>query len=198
MWKYDVVTVNNWINKEIFKPKIDQEVLKKYNIPQDKKIVLWVANIWEERKWLNVFKELSKVIDKDYRIVLVWLNDKQIKQLPSNIIWIKRTSNVDELVTLYTRSNVFVNPSQEETFSLVTVEAMACKTKVIVLDTSAVKELVDEETGIVLSDDSIQNYLDAIYKLSDTKISDEKLKKILDKYDKDKQIEKIFKLWGFY
>ena len=138
------------------------------------------------------------MIDKDYRIVLVWLNDKQIKQLPSNIIWIKRTSNVDELVTLYTRSNVFVNPSKEETFSLVTVEAMACKAKVIVLDTSAVKELVDEETGIVLSDDGIENYLDAIYKLSDKKISDEKLEKILDKYDKDKQIEKIFDLCDWY
>jgi glycosyltransferase involved in cell wall biosynthesis len=67
---------------------------------------------------------------------------------------------------LYSRSNIFVNPSKEETFSMVTIEAMACKTKVIVLDTSAVKELVDEGTGIVLHNDSIQNYLDAIYKLS--------------------------------
>lgn len=194
MWKYDVVTVNNWINKEIFKPKIDEEVLKKYNIPKDKKIVLWVANIWEERKWLNVFKELSKVIDKDYCIVLVWLDDKQIKQLPANIIWIKRTSNVDELVTLYTRSNVFVNPSKEETFSLVTVEAMACKTKVIVLDTSAVKELVDDETGIVLSDDSTENYLEAIYKLSNEKISNMKLESLLNKYDKNEQTTKIIEL----
>lgn len=194
MWKYDVITVNNRIDRSIFKPNIDKSVLKKYNIPNDKKIILWVANIWEERKWLKVFKEMARKIDDSYLIVLVWLNDKQIKELPSNIIWIKRTSNIDELVTLYTRSNVFVNPSQEETFSLVTIEAMACKTKVVVLDTSAVWELVDDETGIVLHNQDIQNYIKAIYKLSDNKIRDEKLTKILNKYDKDKQITKIINL----
>ena len=192
MWKYDVVTINNWINKEIFRPKINEKVLEKYHISEDKKVVLWVANIWEERKWLSVFKEISKQINDDYIIVLVWLNERQLKDLPLNIIWIKRTNNIEELVTLYSRSNIFVNPSKEETFSMVTIEAMACKTKVIVLDTSAVKELVDEGTGIVLKEDTIDNYLNAIYELSYDKISNDKLLQVLDKYDKDRQIMKIF------
>ena len=58
-----------------------------------------------------------------------------------NIIGIGRTENREELSVLYSAAHIFINPSMEESFSLVTVEAMACGTPVIALDTSAVKEL---------------------------------------------------------
>ena len=68
------------------------------------------------------------------------MNKKQIKKLPSNIIGISRIENLEELANLYTCANVLFNPSKEESFSLVTVEAMACGTPVIGYNNSAIKE----------------------------------------------------------
>ena len=147
---YECVAIENGIDFSIFKYTEDLDVLKKYNIPQDKKILLGVANVWEERKGLNIFLNMAKLLSKDETIVLVGLSKKQLKKLPANIIGVERTDNVKELVAIYSASDVFINPSLEETFSLVTVEAMGCGLPVITCDTSAIKDLITEESGIIL------------------------------------------------
>ena len=60
--EYDVVTVNNGIDLNIFKEDKDIEVLKKYIIP-NRKIVLGVANIWIKEKGLDDIIELSKELN---------------------------------------------------------------------------------------------------------------------------------------
>ncbi len=138
---YTLKVINNGIDLTIFKPTKTIDVKRKYNIPDDKKIILGVASIWSSNKGLNEFFELSKQInEKNFCIVLVGLNKKQIKKLPSNIIGISRIENLEELANLYTCANVLFNPSKEESFSLVTVEAMACGTPVIGYNNSAIKE----------------------------------------------------------
>ena len=115
-------------------------VKKIYNIPDDRKIILGVASVWSNNKGLDDFIELSKYIDDKYCIVLVGLTKKQIKKLPDNIIGIKKTENIEELVNLYSVAHILFNPSREETFSLVTIEAMACGTPVICYNNSAINE----------------------------------------------------------
>ncbi|MCM1125267.1 MAG: glycosyltransferase [Lachnospiraceae bacterium] len=162
MNKYPIEIIPNGIDLDRFHYTIDAQVIEKYGIKNDKMIILGVANVWESRKGLDVFLELSKVVGEEYQIVLVGVNKFQKSKLPQNVIGIERTDRQEELVSLYSSAMVFINPSTEETFSMVTVEAMACGTPVIVLDTSAVKELVNEDCGIVLSDSRITSYLKAI------------------------------------
>ena len=138
---YKLKVINNGIDLTIFKPTNTIDVKRKYNIPADKKIILGVASIWSPNKGLNEFLQLSKQInEKDFCIVLVGLNKKQIEKLPSNVIGLSRIENLEELANLYTCANVLFNPSKEESFSLVTVEAMACGTPVIGYNNSAIKE----------------------------------------------------------
>lgn len=148
--EYPVTVINNGIDLEMFKPTKTINIYRKYKIPKNKKIILGVAAIWDEKKGLEDFIELSNELKEDYVIVLVGLDDKQIKKLPNNIIGIKRTENIDDLVNLYTAASVLFNPSKEETFSMVTIEAMACGTPVIAYDNSAVKELINNGNGICL------------------------------------------------
>ena len=122
------VVVSNGIDPNIFYPRTETTALEKYGIPDDKKIILGVASIWEPRKGLNDFLELATTLGDNYRIVLVGLSKRQKEKLPGNIIGILRTENREELAQIYTRADIFINPSWEETFSLVTVEAMACGT----------------------------------------------------------------------
>jgi len=167
---YEIKVIKNGIDLEIFKPTNTIDIKTKYNIDDRKKIVLGVAAIWDDRKGLDEFIELSKNINKDnYQIVIVGLNQKQIEKMPNTIIGIQRVDNIEELVNLYTTAHVLFNPSKEETFSLVTVEAMACNTPVIAYDNSAVKELITIDTkGLLLKNNSSkEERMDCILKYLD-------------------------------
>lgn len=192
---YNVEVINNGINLDIFKPNINSSIYDRYNIPKDKKIILGVANIWEERKGLDIFLSLSKIITKDEIIVLVGLDDEQISNLPDNIIGINRTDNQEELANLYSISTVFMNPSREETFSLVTVEAMACGTPVIVCGKSAPKELVDESCGFIVNDEKCETYYAFYKKLANKKQDKEKILEIVKKYDNQNMVDKVIELY---
>lgn len=193
--KYPIKAIHNGINLDIFKPVNDKIIKEKYNIPDNKIILLGVANIWEERKGLNVFIELSKMIDGDEVIVLVGVNDKQIKELPSNIIGIKRTENQKELANLYSMANVFINPSVEETFSLVTAEALACGTPTIVCGMSAPKELLTKEVGIVVNDINPENYYKAYKKILKGNYDRKKTHDYAKKFDNENMLKENIKTY---
>lgn len=201
---YTVRVVANGIDFEIFHPTRDLDLRKRYGIPENKKILLGVALYWNKRKGLNVFMELAQIISDDYVIVLVGLSQRKCRELPDNIIGISRTDNQKELAALYTESYIFINPSIEETFSMVTVEAMACGTPVIVLDTSAVCELVDNNSGIVLHKDankplSCNDYMNAIKevegKVDNNIITIDSIMLNASKYGVKNQTNKIIELY---
>lgn len=196
---YEVKVINNGINLNAFKPTKSIDIKKKYNIPNNKKIILGVAAVWDRRKGLENFIELSEMLDDSYIIVLVGLDNKQIEKLPSNIIGISRTENIEELANLYTTADVLYNPSKEESFSLVTVEAMACGTPVVVYKYTAPKELIPDFTCKVIEN---EKNMDEIKSNIDEVIS-QKEKNLLrlcqfvqEKYDINKQIEKYMKLFS--
>ncbi len=152
--KYPINVINNGIDLSVFR-KTESNVRKKYLL-EDKKVILGIATVWDKRKGLDDFIKLSKLIDKDYRIVLIGLDDKQISKLTSNMIGIKRTDDISELRDLYSTADVFINTSVEETFGLVTVEAMACGTPVIVYNCTASPELVDEGCGYIVDKGNVE------------------------------------------
>lgn len=194
--EYLVKVVNNGIDLQRFSyRKPTRVLLDKYAILKNKKILLGVANIWDKRKGLDDFLDLAKVLTKEYKIVLVGLSKRQINSLPHNIVGIQRTEDVEELAMLYSAAHIFINPSLEETFSLVTVEAMACGTPVIVLDTSAVKELVCENNGLVLRKHGTKDYLEAIQKLEKETLSRETVSSTVKKYDVRKFASNIVQLY---
>ena len=205
---YPVEVVNNGIDLSIYRPQRDSGIRARYGIPQNKKIILGVAMYWTKRKGLSDFKRLSQRLieqgNNEYVIVLVGLSSKQKANLPDNVIGIRRTENVRDIVALYTESHIMVNPSVEETFSMVTVEAMACGTPVIVLDTSAVCELVSGDTGIVLHKDRSQEvnpdrYIEAIHsietKMSEGIISEQSLVRHASGYSSERQTDHILSLY---
>ena len=195
MQQYPVKVIPNGINLEVFSYTENPKLYAKYHIPQNKKILLGVANVWDTRKGLKDFLALSKQLSEDYRIVLVGLSSAQIKKLPKNIIGIQRTKSQKELAALYSMAEIFINPSREESFSLVTVEAFACGTPVIVLDTSAVKELVTQDNGLVITDTHVKTYLDAIGKIEAWKLNGEGVARTAQKYNNRVVMERIVNLY---
>lgn len=153
---YPVKVIHNGIDLSVFKPT-DSNFRKKYNC-ENKYILLGVAFDWGKRKGLDVFIELSKRLDEKYQIVLVGTNDNIDKQLPNNIISIHRTQNQTELAEIYTAADLFLNPTREENYPTVNMEAIACGTPVLTFNTGGSPEIITENTGSVVECDNIDEF----------------------------------------
>lgn len=189
------VVVPNGIDLNVFYSREQYRFIQKYNISQNKKMVLGVASIWEERKGLGTFINLAKELDEDYVIVLVGLNKYQVNKMLPNMIGIERTENKEELAELYSRADVFLNPSEEESFSLVTIEAMACGTPVVALDSSAVKELVNDENGIVLHEPRTEDYMRAILVCEKKKEKAKGISESVQKYSSKNMTDAVLEMY---
>lgn len=163
---YPVKVINNGINLDVFKPT-ESDFRTKHNL-EDKKIILGVASVWEVRKGLDVFIELSKRLDDRYKIVLVGTNDEVDKKLPEGIISIHRTSNQKELAELYTAADVFFIPTREDNFPTVNMESLACGTPVLTFNTGGSPEMVDEATGVVLMNEDIASVEQAVISMCES------------------------------
>lgn len=199
--KYKIEIINNGIDTNIFK-KIDRNKLKfrkKYNL-EDKKIILGVASPFSNRKGFNDFISLSKIIDDNYVIVLVGLTKKQISNLPINIIGIKRTSDINELVDIYNSSNIFVNLTYEDNYPTVNLEAIACGTPVLTYDTGGSTEFTDflkkDKNIYVINKKSTINNLNILKKRIEDIVSKNTFEfKNTDLIDKKEMIKKYIKLY---
>ena len=155
-----VVTINNGIDTHVFKPT-KNDFREKYNI-ENKFVVLGVAFGWGPRKGLDVFIELSRRLNDRYQIVLVG-TDKDIDSiLPKNIISIHRTNSRKELAGIYTASDVFVNPTREDNYPTVNMEAISCGTPVITFNTGGSPEIIDNTCGVVVDPNDIDSIVTEI------------------------------------
>ena len=180
-----VEIINNGIDIDTFK-FTDGNFRLKYNL-LDKKIILGVASVWGYRKGLDDFLQLAMRLSDDYKIVLVGLNKKQLKDLPQNIIGIQRTNNIKELAHIYSAADVFLNLTYEDTYPTVNLEAQACGTPVITYRTGGSVESVNDDMVVEQGD------IDAVIK----KINSENLKVnknlLIDKNDMILQYLNIYK-----
>lgn len=189
----DIKVINNGINLENFKPTYG-DFRKKYNI-ENKFIVLGVASVWEQRKGLESFIRLSKKLGEDYKIVLVGLNKKQLKQIPKNIIGISRTENIQQLAEIYTTADIFFNPTYEENFPTTNLESIACGTPIITYKTGGSVESIDKEWGYIVEQGDVETVVKILEKLKGT---DKKTKQCLEsskKYDKRLKFEEYIELY---
>lgn len=164
---FPVKVINNGIDLSIFKPT-ESDFRKKHEC-EDKYILLGVAFGWEKRKGLDVFIELSKSLDESYQIVLVGTDDNVDKKLPDNIISIHRTQNQTELAEIYTAADLFVNPTREENYPTVNMEAVACGTPVLTFNTGGSPEMLDGSCGSVVPKDNVDAMFDEIIRISKEK-----------------------------
>lgn len=151
---YPVKVIYNGIDTKVFRP-IESNYRQENNL-ENKFLILGVSYDWNIKKGIDVFIELSRRLSEErYQIVLVGTSSNIDAMLPDNIISIHKTSNVEELVKLYTMADLFVNPTREEVLGLVNIEANACGTPVLMFKTGGSPECINEETGIVTEVDDV-------------------------------------------
>lgn len=162
--EYPVRVINNGIDLNVFKPSKSQ-FRNHLSISSDKIIILGISFEWDYRKGLDIFLDLHQKLDERFVIVLVGTTVEIDKQLPEGIISIHRTSNQHELAEIYTAADIFINPTREDNYPTVNMEAIACGTPVITFNTGGSPEIITPETGMVTKKNTADSMLEAIYQL---------------------------------
>ena len=193
---YPIEVIPNGIDLNTFSPILSTHV----NI-SNKKILLGVANVWDTRKGLDYFLQLSELLDSTFHIVLIGVHKKQQKKIASKysdmITAITRTDNQNELAGWYSAAYAFINPTLEDNFPTTNLEALACGTPVITFNTGGSPESITNNCGIIVEKGNVSKLKEAIISLkkNETITSDSCRKQALN-YDKDILFKKYLKLYS--
>lgn len=139
--------IYDWIDTETFYPRSDENIRQKYGIG-NRKMILGVSVGWSLDKGQS---EMIKIAEEMPEVAVVLVgNQPKDAEYPSNVITVAFTDSKEELAELYSAADVFFNPSKQETFGLVSGEALACGTPLVVYNTTACPEFTTEHTGVVM------------------------------------------------
>lgn len=192
--EHPVLVIRNGIDLSVFQP-VAGKFAEKYRL-ENKKVILGVSFGWGIPKGLDVFQELAKRLPEAYQIVLVGTDDNVDKLLPANIISIHRTQNQRELAEIYSAADVFVNPTREENYPTVNMEALACGTPVLTFQTGGSPEMLDDTCGSVVACDDIDALEKEILRICETKpYSQEACINRAKAFDQNERFQEYVKLY---
>ncbi len=164
---HTVSVINNGVDTEIFTPAAS-DFRSRYGC-EDKYIVLGAAYSWSRRKGLDVFIRLASMLGEKYRIVLVGTGENTDKFLPENIISVHRINDPLEMAKLYSAADVFVNPTLEDTYPSVNLEALACGTPVLTFESGGSAECIDAMCGSAVAKNDIDALAAEIVRITEKK-----------------------------
>lgn len=187
-----IQVIHNGVDLNAFKPSAESN-------PNGKFRILAVSNVWPKSKGLADIVKLRGMLPSEYEITVVGLNEKQVKSLPIGVIGIQRTQNVQELVSLYSSSDVLINTTYADTFPTVNLESLACGTPVITYRTGGSPEAVDENTGAVVEQGNLDELFSKIIEFRNADFKgchSEDCRQRAEKcFNKDKCFEKYIELY---
>ena len=158
---YPFRVIHNGINTDIFNIYDDRQVRTAFGLG-GRHILLGVASIWSREKGLDDFIRMAGMLNEDEVIVLVGIKPEDRKRLPDNVVGIARTENIRQLAELYAAADVFVNPTWQDNYPTVNMEAIACGTPVVTYRTGGSVEVITPSTGMIVEQGNLNELLKSI------------------------------------
>jgi glycosyltransferase involved in cell wall biosynthesis len=206
--KYDVVVIPNAVDTEIFKTKDKDFIRKKYGIPLEKKIILFVAaNLKDERKGVKYFlKSLKHVKLENLMIITIGGEiefNRFIESSNYKIIQLGYIQDKEEISDIYNIADVFCISSLDDNFPTTVLEALACGVPVVGFSVGGIPEQVTEDCGIMVKPKDSKSLGEAINKL----LNDDEMRKrfglscrkrVLQNYTVEKFRDKYIEIYKKY
>lgn len=195
--KQTITRIYNGIDTEIFKPYNKSVVRKELGLPLDKKIVAFGIKGWED----------SNKIINDYagndEVFFVAIAHSNIKTSNKNYKSLPKTQSRDLFAKYLSTADVFFHPTPEDSFGLISAEAMSCGVPVVSYDVDAIPETVKhKETGYVAKYNNIKDAetgIDYILKLSEKDyliMSTKARERIVNNFSCEKMYKEYLSLYG--
>ena len=154
--------IHNGIDLDTFQPMPDPQVQERFGIPATH-YVLAVASIWLPEKGIADLVRLAGLLAPDEGLVLVGrIDEEQKSTFPAGVTFIPRTENAAALAALYSGALALVNPTWQDNYPTINLEAIACGTPVITYRTGGSVESVTPQTGFVVKQGCVDGMADCI------------------------------------
>ena len=151
----EIKVIPNFVDTDLYKPKLNGE-FKKHIAEENEKVLVHTSNFRVVKRVADTIKIFEKIHDKiPSKLILVGDGPDRSecerlcrqKGLDDNV---KFLGKQDALVEILTSSDIFLIPSQSESFGLAALEAMACGLPVISSSVGGLPELIrHNETGFI-------------------------------------------------
>lgn len=160
-WMYDIVRdsplVNHFethlipfgIDQDVFKPMCKNQAKAFFKIPQGNKVIAFRAAAWK-LKGLDYIKESLAGFENKEHITLLTSNQTGlIDDLAKSyhVVELGWIDDVEVLRNYYNAADVFLMPSEAESFGMSAVESMACGTPVIAFADTALADTIGAPVG---------------------------------------------------
>ncbi len=150
--KNDIEVIYNFVNHNKYKRSMNRK-LKEAFAPQNEKILIHVSN-FRPVKRPTVVVEIFLQVQKQIPSVLLMVGDGPER---SNAEWLARSNGIekkvyflgkqDNIEDLIGISDLFLLPSENESFGLVALEAMACEVPVVASRVGGLPEVIADGVG---------------------------------------------------
>ena len=151
----DIEVVPNFIDTEIYKPNKDG-AFREHIAPKGEKIIVHTSNFRQVKRvpdTIRVFEQVVKEIPSKLVLVGDGPDRSECERLCRELHLcdhVKFLGKQDALVEILNAADVFLIPSQSESFGLAALEAMACGVPVVSSSVGGLPELVrHNETGFI-------------------------------------------------
>lgn len=184
-----VEPLSNGVDLSKFGPKkAPAKIYRKYHLPKDKPIALYVGRVDPEKSLSNVVSAFATVLDKvpDARLVIVGdgtdrrrlVDLAQALGIEKEVIFPGRIMPPD-VMEVYRTAQLFVTASETETQGIVLIEAAATGLPLVAVDAGAVRELCqNRKNGILCQPGDVNKLARAMINL----FTDEELRKRYGEY----------------
>lgn len=150
-----IEVVPNSVDVNIFKPRNKKEALKIFGLPSPSRVLLFggIAATSDRNKGYDLLRSTLKMLpkaDSPTFILVVGSEGADTEGIPYPVRFLGTISDEAKMVSAYNAADVFVSTSREESFSLMTLEALACGVPVAGFPVGAVPEMVrHKENGYI-------------------------------------------------
>lgn len=171
----DILRIYNFVNEKEYYKK-DREFIKEhYGIQRDEKVIIHISNFRKVKRIQDVISTFANIVPH-VKSKLILVGDGPELQtafelvqklgLENDILFLGKQKNISDLLSI---SDLKLLMSEQESFGLVLLEAMACEVATIGTNVGGIPEvIVDGETGYIVELGDIEGAADkAITLLTD-------------------------------
>ena len=189
------------LDTSIFKLHNQAFARRVFNLPKDKKILLFVSDVLSnERKGLDLLLEAISAIEDDSLWLCAVGNTKEENSSLRNVSYLGRVNDERLIALVYSACDAFVLPSREDNMPNVKLESIACGVPVIAFPVGGIPDVIQSGNNGVLADEvssaslynSIKRFLDSNYHFSREEIR----KDTIENYSFEVQAKRYIRLYN--
>lgn len=152
-----IEVIYNFVNESVYYKKERQHIKKQYQIADDEKVLIHISNFRKVKRIPDVIRTFAEV-QKQTKAKLMLVGDGPEIQtafdlveelgISEYVIFLGRQKNISDLLSM---ADLILLMSEQESFGLVLLEAMACEVPAIGTNIGGIPEvIVHNETGFLV------------------------------------------------